>query len=177
MKSILLIYKTDTGFTKKYADWIAEKIPCKMVLLDEIGQLDMASFDVIIYGSGIHAGHIKGLKDFKKSIEALDKKKPVIVFATGGAPYTEAIFSKIKANNFSPSEQNDIAFFYFESGINYEKMGLLDKAIMKSYNKVLSLKNNKSEVEKGTSEAISRSYDHCDIENIIPLVEHVDKLV
>lgn len=176
MKSILLIYRTDTGFTKKYIDWIAEKIPCKTVLLDDIGHLDLASFDVFIYGAGIHAGHIKGLKDFKKKVEALDKKKPVIVFATGGAPCTEAIFSKIKANNFSPGEQRNIEFFYFQSGINYEKMSLLDKTIMKSYNKVLSLKNNKSDVEKGTSKAISSSYDNCNIESIIPMVEYVRKI-
>ncbi|MBV1756461.1 MAG: flavodoxin domain-containing protein [Dethiosulfatibacter sp.] len=176
MKSILLIYRTDTGFTKKYVDWIAEKIQCKTVLLDKIGQLDLASFDVIIYGAGIHAGNIKRLKDFKKKVEALDKKKPVIVFATGGAPCTEAIFSKIKANNFSPCQQSNIKFFYFQSGINYEKMGLLDKTIMKSYNKVLSLKNNKSDVEKGTSKAISSSYDNCNIESIIPMVEYIRNL-
>lgn len=176
MKSILMIYRTDTGFTRKYAGWIAEKLSCETALWDDINHLDLTLYDVIIYGAGIHAGHIKGLKDFKKNIEALDKKKPIIVFATGGAPYTEAIFSKIKANNFSPNEQNNIAFFYFESGINYEKMSLLDKAIMKSYNKVLSLKNNKSEEEKGTSQAISSSYDNCNIENIVPLVDYVNKL-
>lgn len=176
MKSILLIYRTDTGFTKKYVDWINEKLPCETVLLDEIDHLDLVSYDVIIYGAGIHAGHIKGLKDFKKKIEVIDQKKPVIVFATGGAPCTDAIFSTIKANNFSSNEHSNIEFFYFQSGINYERMGFFDKTIMKSYNKVLSLKNNKSDVEEGTSKAISASYDSCNSESIIPMVEYVRKI-
>ncbi|PKM70443.1 MAG: hypothetical protein CVU93_02065, partial [Firmicutes bacterium HGW-Firmicutes-18] len=59
MKSILLIYKTDTGFTKKYADWIAEKLSCETALLDDINHLDLTLYDVIIYGAGVHAGHVK----------------------------------------------------------------------------------------------------------------------
>ncbi len=36
MKPILLVYKTKTGFTKKYVDWIAEEISCQTVLLDHL---------------------------------------------------------------------------------------------------------------------------------------------
>ena len=142
MESILIVYKSRTGFTKKYVDWIAETTACQIVSLDQINNVDINNFDIVVYGAGMHAGRIKGLNEFKKKLLELDCKK-IIVFATGGAPYDESIVSIIKSKNFTENELNNIDLFYFQSGISYEKMGLVDKTIMKTYSKVLELKNNK----------------------------------
>jgi len=176
MQSILLIYRTKTGFTKKYVDWITEAIACQTISFDQIDTVDMNNYNIIIYGAGMHAGRIQGLKEFKKKVLDLDDKK-IVVFATGGAPYDEAIISNIKTNNFSENELNDINLFYFKSGINYEKMGLFDKTIMKTYSKVLEFKNNKSDIEDGTSKAISKSYDHSSREYIKPMIDYLTQLL
>jgi uncharacterized membrane protein YjjP (DUF1212 family) len=84
--------------------------------------------------------------------------------------------SKIINNNFTDKEKDDIRFFYFESGINYEKIGKADKVIMNIYNKTLKVKNNRSEVENGTKKAIAESYDHTRKEDIKPLVNHIIEL-
>jgi len=176
MESILLVYKSKTGFTKKYVDWITKTITCQTIPFDQINNVDMNDYEVIIYGAGIKAGHIQGLKEFKK--KALDLvSKRIVVFATGGAPSDEEIVSKIKMNNFSADEINSIKFFYFQSGLNYEKMGLSGKAMMSIYKKILELKNNKSAVEDGTSKAISNSYDHSSSEYITPMIEYVNQLL
>ena len=174
--SILIVYKTKTGFTKKYVDWITETLTCQAVSLEQINNVEINNFDIIIYGAGMHAGRIQGLKEFKKKVENLVSRE-IIVFATGGAPYYEEVISKIKKNNFSVNELDNIKLFYFQSGINYEKMGFSDKTIMKTYNKVLELKNNKSEIEDGTSKAISTSYDHSSKENIKPLIDYLEGLL
>lgn len=172
MGSILIVYKTKTGFTKKYVDWITESIDCHTVPFDQFNNVDINNYDIIIYGAGIHAGRIQDLKEFKNKV--LDfVGKTIIVFATGGAPCNEEIISKIKVDNFTTDELNSIKFFYFQSGIDYGKMGLLDKTIMKAYNKVLELKNNKSDIEDGTSKAISKSYDHSSSEYIKPMIEYL----
>lgn len=80
------------------------------------------------------------------------------------------IISTIQADNFSENELIDIPFFYFQSGMNYEKMSLSDKTIMKVYSKFLELKNNKSDIEDGTSKAILNSYDHSSSDYIKPMV-------
>ncbi|MBS4539487.1 hypothetical protein GOQ27_13510 [Clostridium sp. D2Q-11] len=176
MESILIIYKTKTGFTKKYVDWITEVITCQTIPFDQVNNVDLNRYDIIIYGAGMHAGHIQGVKEFKKKVLDLSSKK-IVVFATGGAPYSKEIFSTIEMNNFSVNELNSIKFYYFQSGINYEKMGLLDKTIMRTYNRVLEFKNNKSDIEEGTRKAISKSYDHSSSEYIKPMIDYLNQLL
>lgn len=170
--SILLVYKTQTGFTKKYVDWITETITCQTIPLDQITHVNLNNYDMIIYGAGMHAGRINGLKDFRKKVLNVVNMK-VVVFATGGAPYSEEIISRIKTDNFSGKEIDSIQFFYFQSGINYEKMRLSDKTIMKVYSRILELKSDKTAIEDGTSKAISASYDHSCRKYIKPLIEYL----
>lgn len=176
MKSILLVYKTKTGFTKQYADWITDEFLCKSVSIDEVITSEMNDYDIIIYGAGIHAGLILGLNELKKKIVDSRNKK-IVVFATGAAPYKDEIVNEIVKRNFTENERTDITFFYFESGINYEKMGVADKTIMKIYSKFLKSKNNKTEIENGTSTAISSSYNHSSKEFTKPLVTYLKALL
>lgn len=176
MKSILIVYKSKTGFTKKYVDWIAKEVACQSVPLDQIDNVDMNKYDIIMYGAGMHAGRIQGLKEFKNKVINVSSKN-IVFFATGAAPNSDKIISTIKANNFSENELNNIEFFYFQSGLNYENMGLIDKAIMKIYSKALEFKNNKSDIEAGTSKAISKSYDHSSSEYIKPMIDYLDHLL
>ncbi len=176
MESILLVYRTRTGFTKKYVDWITEEIACWTVPFEQINNVDINNYHIIIYGAGMHAGSIQGLKEFKKKVSSLRGKR-VVVFATGAAPNTEEIISKIKTDNFSENELNNNHFFYFQSGMNYEQMRMSDKTIMKIYSKVLELKNDKTETEEGTSKAILNSYDHSSREYIKPMVNSLKKLL
>ena len=176
MESILIVYKSKTGFTKKYVDWITEKIACKTVPLDQVNNVDINNYDIIIYGAGMHAGRIQGLREIKNKVLNLVSKK-IVVFATGGAPYSEEVISKIKIDNFSADELRNINLFDFQSGINYEKMGVFDKTMMKTYSKVLELKRKKSDVEDGTSKAILKSYDHSSSEYIKPMIDYLNQFL
>lgn len=176
MEPILIVYKSETGFTQKYVEWLTETITCcKAVALDQISTIRVDHYGIIVYGAGIHAGRIQGLKEFKR--KAFDLSKKIVVFATGGAPGDEAIISEIRANNFSAEELESIEFFYFQSGLNYEKMGLRDKAMMKLYSKMLELKSNKSDIEDGTSKAMSTSYDHSSRDQMKTMISYLHQLM
>ncbi len=176
MSSVLLVYTSRTGFTKKYVDWIAERLPCEQVPLGELSSAAILDHDILVYGAGMHAGRILGLKEFKKHIRGATTKE-VVVFATGGAPFCEDTVKRIKEHNFSGEEVEKIPFFYFQSGMNYERLGLADKAMMASYSMVLKLKRDKSDVEEGTSKALSTSYDHSSVEFIKPLLDHLNERI
>ena len=176
MDSMLIVYKSGTGFTKRYADWIAETVACQKIPFAKISDVDINDYDVIVYGAGIYAGRIKGLKKFKKKVSDLHGGE-IVVFASGAAPYTDEIVSKIKEENFTDEELNHIEFFYFQSGLNYERMGLTDKILMKSYGTILKLKMNKSDTETGTIEALAKSYDYSSREQIKPVVDYLQQLL
>ena len=167
----VVIYKSRTGFTKRYAEWIGAELQCKTADYSDIDSLQPDSFGLIVYGARVHAGRIDSLEKMKKL--AADKKCDLIVFATGATPCAErGVIEKLMSNNFPDST---IAHFYMQSGLCYEKMGFADKAIMKALAKVLSGKENKTDAENGTASAIKSSYDISSKEYIAPLIEYVKK--
>ena len=172
MKAIV-IYKTKTGFTKKYAEWICEELKCEISNYRNLDQSSLDSYDFIIYGSRIHAGKIDGLKNIKKMLQN-NKRSKLIVFATGATPSeVKDSINKIWEANFSEQELKTIPHFYMQSGLNYEKMGTVDHLIMKSLAKILSRKNKKNLEESGCQQAIVKSHDISSIKYIEPLVRFI----
>lgn len=53
----LIVYTSQTGFTKRYADWLAEELQADVMTLEEAKKQDTQYFDtadVIIYGGWGH---------------------------------------------------------------------------------------------------------------------------
>ena len=169
----LIVYKSKTGFTEKYAHWIAEELHCDAVRLEKIRPSQMSRYDVVIFGGGIHAGIINGIGFVKKNLSAMANKK-VIVFATGATPAIPSEIERFKKTNIPGGD--GIAFFYFQSGMNYAKMQKRDKLLMGMFKAFLKLKKNKSDVEKGTADAIRNSYDYSHRDAIAPLIHYVNAI-
>ncbi|MDD2647506.1 MAG: flavodoxin domain-containing protein [Eubacteriales bacterium] len=168
MKAIV-IYKSRTGFTKRYAELIGSALECEIYDYNEIGSVELSEFDLVIFGSRVHAGRIDSVDKIRKLLE--NGKCDLIIFATGATPAAaKDEIEKTRANSLGDS---GIPFFYMQSGLCYEKMGLADKAIMKMLSAFLSRKGNKSETENGAASAIASSYDISDGKYITPLVDFV----
>lgn len=166
MKSALIIYRSKTGFTKKYVDWILEDVTCSVTTLDKVRRADIDKHDIIIYGAAVHAGFLSGLKKIKKLVNFDDKK--VIILATGAAPNAEEIVKPIIDNNLTDCISK-VDFFYFQSGLNYENMSFGSRNLMKTFSKMLNIKKDKTEAEKEMSEIIKSSYDNSKKEYVGPL--------
>ncbi len=174
MNDVLLIYKSISGFTKKYANWIQEEVGCTTKELKEISISEIQEYKTIIYGSGIYANRINGIKFITDNIEVL-KSKNLIVFATGSTPSSaKEIVQQFQENNL-PKEPI-IKFFYFQSGMDLENMRFKQKFIIKILELFLKLKIKKSSVDRGTLASITRSHDHSKRESIAPLIEYVRSL-
>lgn len=169
---ITVVYKSRTGFTKQYAEWIAAELDCEARQLGDLNADELNTFDVVIYGSRVHAGIIDGVN--KMQALYTNKNGRLIIFATGATPAdaTDVIAQLWKKN----LKSDNTAHFYFQSGLRYEKMGLADKSTMKLLAAFLSRKKDKSETENGTSDAISQSYDISSKAYIAPLIEYVRRL-
>lgn len=170
--NILLIYKSKTGFTKRYAEWISQEIDCKVVDISNIENIDFKYYDLIVYGSRIYAGKVDGLDKIRK----LDLKNKLIIFATGATPKETTEIQNMWKNNLSETEQKNIKHFYIPAGLNYEKMEILDKIMMKIACFVLSNKKDKSKEEIGMQNSIRKSYDISNKSRIIPIVNYIRSL-
>lgn len=172
MKTIV-IYKSKTGFSKKYAQWIAEELKCDISSYERVSVAVIGEYDCIIYGGGIYAGKIGGLKKIKDFL--VDKPKlKLIAYATGATPLAaEEVINTVWKGNFTEEELRTIPHFYMQSGLNYEKMGFFDRILMKAFSKMLSKKEDKTSEEAGTQLAITGSHDISSKKYIEPLIQYV----
>ena len=75
MDRVIVIYKSNTGFTAKYAKWIAEELNCNAVSLEQISLSEVAQYKAIVFGGGIHAGTVNGIKFVKNNLSIFHNKR------------------------------------------------------------------------------------------------------
>lgn len=172
---IIVIYKSKTGFTKKYAEWIGEELNCDVSNYENFSLSSIAEYDCVIYGSRIHAGNVDGLKRIK-ALFVVNISTKLVIFATGGTPLeAKDVINKIWQRSFSEKELKTIPHFYMQSGLNYKKMSLGDRVIMKTLAKILGRKKTKSSAETGCEQAIANSYDISSRKYIVPLIKFINE--
>ena len=143
---ITVYYNSKTGFTEKYADWIAEELKCSIFSYKDFSKNILCENSLVIFGSRIHAGKIEYLNKVKT---CFTDKRNLIVFVTGATPALETtVIEKMWEANFTNEEIKIIPHFYMQSGLNYEKMGLVDRNIMKIVAKLIGGRKIKMKQKK-----------------------------
>lgn len=169
MKAIV-IYNSQTGFTKRYAEWIAEKSGADCYELCEAKKRNLDNYDAIIYGGWACAGGISKLSWFKGNINKWQGKK-LITFCVGASPLENPEIDPTLKKNFSEDEMRKVKVFYCPGGLNYEKMSTTSKLMMKMFVKSLKAKKDKTEKDEVMIKMISSSYDISDIKYIEPILK------
>lgn len=173
MKKTVIIYKSKTGFTQKYAQIAAQELGCTLLELKDASAKIMSEYDTVVFGGGLHAGTINGLKKAKEMFRQSSATQ-LVVFATGGTPNAaEEIVEKVWTDNLTPEEMLSIPHYYMQSGMCYEKMQLPDKALMKMAAIMLSKKQDKDSYETGFEQAIRESYDISSREYVEPMIQYL----
>jgi menaquinone-dependent protoporphyrinogen IX oxidase len=176
MLRTIVVYRSISGFTKKYAEWIAEDLNADLFDAREITAEKLSGYELIVFGGSLHAVGIIGVKLIKKNLSRLAGKK-VIVFAVGASPPKENIADEIVKSNFSDEQQKSIKLFYLRGGFCFGKLDITNKVVMVLFRVKLSLKKNKTPDEKGMLASYSRPIDCTRKENIKELIEYARELV
>ena len=174
MKTAVLCH-SQTGFTERYAQWIASRIDSECFPLSKSRTMDLSTFDVLIFGTWMQAGNLHALADFVK-IRKNNPDQPVFLFVTGAAssPFPDTLLALDeagKALNTAPER-----VFYFPGGLNYSKMSLASRLMLKMLASMLKKKKDKSEQEEAMSRLLSQSCDFTDPSIIEPLFQALDAL-
>ncbi len=85
MKTIV-IYNSQTGFTKRYAQWIAEATGADCLELSAAKRKSIDTYEAIVFGGWACAGSISKLSWFKGNIDKWADKK-LIAFCVGASPH------------------------------------------------------------------------------------------
>lgn len=170
--SSIVVYSSKTGFVEKYAKWIAEELSEKAVPIEDVDIDTLLKYDTIVFGGGLYAGGINGIKLIKKNLDKLQGKR-IAIFASGASPPREETIKEVRDKNFSAEEQKNIGFFYLRGGFDYEKLNMKDKVLMTLLKKKLQSKKDLTEDEEGMLSAYDHPVDFTDRKNILDLIEFI----
>ncbi|MDR3584599.1 MAG: flavodoxin domain-containing protein [Desulfosporosinus sp.] len=173
MKTVV-IYKSKTGFAKKYAEWIAEKLSADIFEVSKVTPNLLTAYDTVIYGGGLYIVGINGVKYITRNLNKLNDKK-VIVFATGVSPFREEAISEVKNKNFTSEEQKHIQFFYLRGGFDYTKLKPMDKVLMTLLKWKIKRKKNLTPDERGMLASYDQPVDFTKRKNLDELIAYVKK--
>lgn len=174
MKAVV-VYKSKTGFAKQYAEWIAEELSADLFEASAITVDKLDPYDTVVYGGGLYAVGINGLRLITRNLGRLAGKK-IAIFATGAAPGRLEEISSVLASNFTPEQRARIHFFYLRGGFDASKLGVVDRILMTLLKWKLLWKNKQGELlpdERGMLNAYDRPLSFVKKSNINPLIEYV----
>ena len=171
----LIIYTSQTGFTKRYAEWLADKISGELIELNDAQKKADSFFedyDAICYGGWLRAARIVKVNWFLgKAVNWKDKR--LAVFCTGGSPNDNPDVDIMLRKMLTDEQRDYIKVFYCQAGINYENMKAPARLAMKMFVSALKNKKDATEKEKIMAEMIASTYDISDIKYIEPIVSYL----
>ena len=169
-KQTVVLYQSKTGFTRRYAEWIAQALGARVIDIRKVNSQALTGCETLVFGGRAHAGRLSGLSQAKRLFQSSGAKH-FVVFATGATPnQAEETIEQFWSNNLSPEERAGTPHFYMQSGLCYEKMGFVDKLMMKGVSSMLKKKPNLTEEERLMAKAIETSFDSSSPAYIEPLV-------
>ncbi len=165
MNRTLILYKSQTGFTQKYAQWAADDLACALA---PWGRSPMRGYHTIVFGTRAHAGRADGLKQALSAYEKSGAQR-LVLFVTGAMPNTaQETIQQFWEQNLTQEQRAAIPHFYFQAGLCYERMGFLDRAMMKGLARFL---DDKTPEEAEMQKDIAGSYDISDRALLKPMLE------
>lgn len=170
MKTIV-VYKSKYGYTKKYAEWIAEALQCDMKENAKLS--DLAGYDRIICGGGVYAGMMSAAKLFTKNLGALSGKE-LILFAVGANSGEDTKAMTLFWNKLLTEEQQKrIRHFWLRGGFDFGKLNKVDRLIMNLLKKHLQKIKDPDEQTKGMLSIYDTPVDFTDRENLGELLDFI----
>lgn len=171
----LIIYTSQTGFTKKYAEWLAQKTGGDMLELKEAQKKDdafFAGYEAIVYGGWVMAASVVKVKWFLNKAASWKDKK-LAVFCVGGSPNDNPDIEGMLKNMMTDEQREYIKAFYCQGGFNYERMNAPSRLAMKMFVSALKKKKDPTEEEKIMTQMVATSYDISDEKYLEPIVDYL----
>ena len=174
MKKIAVVYQSKSGSTKKYAQWIAEAVGGDLLQGEKTKVEDLLEYDTIVYGGGLYAVGINGVKLITNHYEKL-KEKQIIVYALGASPVRQEIYEEVKNKNLTEEQQETIEFFLLRGGFDKSKLTFVDRILMQIMRIRLKRKKNPTPDERGMLNAFSHPVDFTNKKSIEPILAAILK--
>lgn len=178
MNKTVVIYESKYGSTKRYAQWIAETLSCPIFERKKFHPRNFSQYEIIIYGGGLYAGGVSGIKLLTRNSHLLSNKK-IVLFTCGIAnPDDPDNISNIKKSLqkvLTDEMFGHLALFHLRGRLDYSELSFVHKFMMSMLRKMLLKKDPQTlrDEDRQLLETYGRCVDFMDPDSIRPLVEYV----
>jgi len=175
-----VIYESIYGSTEKYARWISEALSCDLFKRKEVKESKLTEYDVIIYGGGLYAGGVAGIKLLIKNFDKLKDKK-LILYTCGlsdpNNPDNILNIQKSLSKVLTPEMREKIKIFYLRGGMDYSKLSFAHRTMMAMLYKMIQKKpdEQKTQEDREMIETYGKVVDFCDKATIRPIIEYANE--
>lgn len=170
----LIIYGSQYGTTKRYAEKFAEMTGFSVVNYENIKTL--TEYDRVIYFGGLYAGGVKGLKN---TVKKLSPNTKLIIVTVGLADVCdEENIVNIRSSIRKQVPEHLLkmsSVFHLRGGIDYQKLTFKHKTMMTLlYNKAKNLPEDRKNAEvKAMIETFNSKVDFVDYNSLNVIAENI----
>lgn len=173
MNKIVVVYKSKYGKTKQYAEWIAKDLNAPIFESKNIKPSQLNKYDVVIYGGGLYAGGINGIKLVTKN-----PCKSLTLFTVGISNPKNTNYTQILEKALNYEQLSKTKVFHFRGGIDYSKLSLVHKGMMAIMKKLIEKKplSERKSDDIGVLTTYGKNVDFSDKTSIKTLIKYVQTL-
>lgn len=169
----IVIYGSQYGTAKQYAEELAKRVGIDARRYDEVGGIDQ--FETIAYVGALYAGGVLGMKKTFAKLASCTGKTILIATVGLADPTDSENVANIEANmrrQLSREVFESAHIFHLRGGIDYSKLGFKHKTMMKLLcNKAKNLPEEEKNAEvRAMLETYGKQVSFVDFDTLDPLV-------
>lgn len=127
----IVIYTSKYGSTEKYAKWIAETLNCPAKRLQDVSAQEVNACDTIVYGGGLYASGVAGLKKFLSRLDPAQDAKLVLFMVGMTNPAETETYAEIAERNLPLEWRDRFVVFALRGDQLFSKMSAMHKLMMR----------------------------------------------
>ena len=176
MNTQIIIYGSEYGSTKRYAERLSEITGIEAVNYKEAKNI--GDYKRVVYLGGLFAGGVMGLK---KTVSKMTSQQELVLATVGmtdpnETTYFEGIRKALKAQ-LQASFYDENKIFHLRGAIDYSQLGFKHRIMMKMFHSMM-LKKPESELiadAKAMLETYGKQVDFVDYDGLKPIIEVITK--
>lgn len=173
MSKTLIIYKSNYGATKSYAEYIAHEINANVKSYNKVKKSDILAANTIVFGGSVFVSKLSILKTVKK-YQPLLKQKNIYLFAVGLTEHEQEAIPRLEVANPDIHSYTFKSISYFPGTFDVSKMNWFHRTLLTMVKKMMTNKPDITGEEKELCYAIDNPQDKRDMHLTHTLIKELE---
>ena len=181
MAKTAVLFKSNYGSTKQYALHIAEALEADLFDMSRVKKFDFDKYDTFIFGGGIYASKVNGIKFVASNSDKLTGKN-LVVYTVGLGDPTVASNAKTIMKSVDKALpkalMGRVHIYSFRGRLDWNKLKFAHGMMMKMLNRMLSKKKEEelTDEDRNILDNYGKAVDLTNMESANSLIEYVKSL-